>query len=292
MEQNLTASFDRCMRYKESSQLGKLLLDPARCVKNQLRQKFRNPSGTLETGAAFHLEEFHLVAGEAISEGIACHGVIEPNLTGAFLKLVKPGQTALDVGMHLGYFSTVFARLVGPQGTVHSFEPTPSTREIAALNTRQFKNITVHPNAMWSSHVKMTFNDYGVAHMAFNSAVSARLDEAIPPIHQFEVETITLDEFKECIGGKIDVIKIDAETAEMEILRGGRSTLLNDKPVVSLEVGDEAAQHGRSRGLVEEMISLGYRAWEFRDGAFVAHVVQDNYVYDNLIFAPKETSLG
>jgi hypothetical protein len=57
-------------------------------------------------------------------------------------------------------------------------------------------------------------------------------------------------------------------------------------------VGDEAGQAGRSRELVEEMISLGYRPWEFRAGTFVAHIPQDSYVYDNLIFAPKETPLG
>jgi len=292
MDSNLIQSFKSSLRYKSSSQLAKPFTSPRRFLNNQLRQRVRPRAGTLQIVHAFHMDRFHIVAGELVSEGIACYGIMESNLTGAFLNLIKPGQTALDVGMHLGYFSTLMARLVGPSGTVHSFEPTPSTRDFAAKNTEQFPNITVHPNAMWSHHEKMNFHDYGVVHMAFNSMSTARMEEQIESAREFEVEAISLDEFRDNTGEKIDVIKIDAENAELEIITGGQQTLLKDRPIVSLEVGDEATQAGRSRLLVETMVGLEFVPWEFNNGKFHKHAVRDKYVYDNLIFAPVERPLN
>src|SRR5438874_223792 len=48
----------------------------------------------------------------------------------------RPGQTVFDVGAHLGLFSVVMARLVGPTGRVVSFEPTPSIRRILERTVR------------------------------------------------------------------------------------------------------------------------------------------------------------
>ena len=269
----------------------KPLLNPCRFIRNQIRQKRRNTVGTVETVDTFHVQDFTIVAGETVSEGLACYGIMEPELTEAFLHLVKPGQTTVDIGMHLGYFTTLFAGLVGPSGKVHAFEPTPSTREIAARNTERFSNVTVHPNAMWSHHETMTFHDYGLAHMAFNSVTAARLDHEVLSVREHQVEAISLDEFREQLASRIDIIKIDAETAEEQILQGARNLLKTDQPIVTLEVGDEGTESGRSRKLIETLALMDYEAWEFAQGRFFKHVLQDNYTYDNLIFAPSERSL-
>ncbi len=39
--------------------------------------------------------------------------------------LVKPGDVVYDVGAHVGYFTIIFAKLVGPAGQVAAFEPFP-----------------------------------------------------------------------------------------------------------------------------------------------------------------------
>src|SRR5687767_16024020 len=54
----------------------------------------------------------------------------EPHTFGFLRAHCGQGQTALDIGAHLGLFSIVMARRVGPQGKVYSFEPTASTRGI------------------------------------------------------------------------------------------------------------------------------------------------------------------
>src|SRR5262245_64079544 len=37
--------------------------------------------------------------------------------------LLKPGDTAVDVGAHIGYFTMQMAAAVGPAGRVYAFEP-------------------------------------------------------------------------------------------------------------------------------------------------------------------------
>ena len=202
---------------------------------------------------------------------------------------MKPGGVVVDIGMHLGYYTTLFAGLVGSEGQVHAFEPTPSTREIAARNVRPFPQVSVHPEAVWSVVRTLSFRDYGPQWMAFNSFTNAKADGAPEP-KLFEVTTTTLDEFHSTLNRPVALLKIDAESAEAEIIAGGRALLAADRPLISLEVGDsDGAPTGRS--LVELLCGLGYVPWEFRDGGFHKHEARGVYAYDNLIFAPSSREL-
>lgn len=175
-DQELERRFKQCWNYRHAASWAKPMVNPARFLRNQLRHRFRPPQrGTLQRADAFHLDSFLLVAGECVSEEVASYGIYEPELTAAFLQLVRPGHVMVDIGMHLGYFSTLFASLTGQTGEVHSFEPTPSTREIARENVARFPTIRVYPFALWSSAQSMVFQDFGAQWMAFNSLSRARL---------------------------------------------------------------------------------------------------------------------
>jgi FkbM family methyltransferase len=196
----------------------------------------------------------------------------------------------VDIGMHIGYYTTLFACLVGPQGQVHAFEPTPSTREVAAHNVNRFPQVTVHPFAVWSSPGKLRFHDYGIEWMGWNSFTAAKAGSEVKPVRDLEVDTITLDQFRAKIGKQISLIKIDAESAEEAILTGGRHLLAEDRPLISLEVGDVGSATDSSKP-VKLLCSLGYRAWEFTGREFVLHQARESYAYDNLLFAPQGRKL-
>lgn len=290
--EELLARFRRCLRYQTAPSWEKIFIDPARFLRNQARKRGwprRAPGDTART-AAFHLDPFTVVEGEGVSREIESYGVFEPELTEAFLRLVRPGQCVVDIGMHLGYFTTLFARLVGPAGAVHAFEPTPSTREFARHNVGPFSNVTVHPQAVWHEEGTLTFHDYGLAWMAFNSFTAAK--QEMPAVARpFEVQTTTLDALREAVARPVAVVKVDAESAEAQIIRGAVKLMAQDRPLITLEVGDREGAPA-SRALVDLMKAHDYQAWEFRAGRFHPHERRESYEYGNLIFGPRGTDLA
>ena len=49
-------------------------------------------------------------------------GRYEPEKTEAVLDLVREGDVVYDIGAHVGYFTVLFSREVGPGGRVFAFE--------------------------------------------------------------------------------------------------------------------------------------------------------------------------
>lgn len=138
-----------------------------------------------------------------------------------FLRALKPGLRVLDVGAHIGYYTLLAARGVGPTGRVYSFECDPANfrflRHNVALNEMQSRVETIQKAAAEGAGVRPFF-----AHSA-NSLKSSLWDEGSSDA-PIAVETATVDEV---VGRheQIGVVKIDVEGAEVHALRGMRETL-------------------------------------------------------------------
>ena len=87
------------------------------------------------------------------------------------------------------------------------------------------------------------------------------------------------------------LVKIDAESAEKEILAGAMRFLKLDRPILTMEVGDFAG-NVRSQELLEMLRAEDYHPWEFVAGSFKPHQLQSTYTYDNLILAPAAVDLA
>ncbi len=73
-------------------------------------------------------------------------GYSEPE-TAAFVRnFLKPGMVFWDVGAHIGEYSLLAARQVGPEGKVEAIEPQPAIRHFLKTNVELngFQNIRVH----------------------------------------------------------------------------------------------------------------------------------------------------
>jgi hypothetical protein len=127
--------------------------------------------------------------------------------------------------------------------------------------------------------------------MGFNSFTAGKAGEALPAPREFEVQTTTLDSFRRTLSRAIALLKIDAESAEEAILSGATDLLAQDRPIISIEVGDTDGQSS-SRRPAELLCAAGYHAWEFSNGRFLPHALRQSYTYDNLIFAPQERRLA
>jgi FkbM family methyltransferase len=125
-------------------------------------------------------------------------------------------------------------------GKVYGFEPTPSTvsvlKKTIALNKAE-SNIEVIQAAVSDTTGKASFKIDRQPASVSNSLVEYNRTEKLETC---EVDVLSIDDFVAQRKIKIDFIKIDAEGAELSVLKGAQNTLLHQRPVMILALHPEA----------------------------------------------------
>ncbi len=227
---------------------------------------------------------FYLPEGNAIYY----YGFFEANLTNFLLNYLKDGDTVLDVGAHVGYYSMLASKLIGNTGQVHSFEPTPRTFNTLKENTISKGNVSVNNNAVLDQETEIEFVDYGPKFSAFNSFQKRTSEEMkfLSEPEKIKVKTISLDKYCNSKNIKPDFIKIDAEGAEHLILQAMLDIIKNIKPLITIEVAGEDEWKDNCSKSIEFLQNHGYIAYEIDINGFIKrHIQKDTYSYDNLLFA-------
>lgn len=149
----------------------------------------------------------------------------------------KEGDVVLDIGAYVGMFTVKAAKLVGETGKVIAIEPSPENYELLAQNCEGLDNVVLVKKAImsWTGPGRLYYSKSAAA----NSLVTRWK-------RHIEVETITLDSLIEELGlDKVDIIKIDAEGAELEVLTGAYKALAKGTRLVI------AAYHTAPNGKAE-----------------------------------------
>lgn len=130
------------------------------------------------------------------------------------LEGLRPDLTAVDIGAHIGSFSTAVCAAV-PGATVHAYEASPSTadwleRNVAAndLGDRLF----VHRRAVSDHDGELEIVDNGEA-SAHNGLTAPDGSGAI-----VSVPCVKFANIYDATGGRIDLVKCDAEGAEYGVI--------------------------------------------------------------------------
>lgn len=233
-----------------------------------------------------------VVIPEPVSVNILEHGYIEEGLTRTMLAILRPGMVLFDVGAHFGYYSMLGSWLVGPTGRVVSFEPTPSSLEVLRANTDALENADVEGVAVWSSEGSRIFTDFGSEFSAFNSFFGARLEEQGELSGTtFSVKTVSIDDYAERTSIRPDVVKVDAESSEMQVLQGMVVTLKEVRPALTLEAGDVGVEGAATTAdYITFLEGFGYVPFECSDRVLRRHAPRDRYAHLNLLFLPEERS--
>lgn len=150
----------------------------------------------------------------------------EAKTLAAFLALLRPGATVLDVGANIGLYTLSVAARVGPQGHVLAFEPDPAAarrlRENVALNA--FGNVTVVEAAATDACGTLPL------HRAGDSECSSLFDSGLAASAS-AVRVTTIDTEVERAGlARVDLLKLDVEGAELHALRGAQRLLTGPDP--------------------------------------------------------------
>jgi FkbM family methyltransferase len=229
---------------------------------------------------------------ERVSMTIYRYAYFERGLTHTVLKMLKPGMVFFDIGAHFGYYSLLASKLVGDTGSVHSFEPTPSTFEVLKQNTASKRNVKTNNLAMWSEPTIVKFRDYGVTFSAFNSINEDTVQDFMRDDilgAERDVRATTIDEYVASSNATPDFIKLDAEGAEMNIIEGMQNTLHRSRPMMTIEVGDDAkVEQSRSRAVLEAIIANDYEAFEIHNAEIKPHVLLPRYHYANILLVPTQ----
>ena len=169
-------------------------------------------------------------------------------------EIVQPGGTAIDVGANQGFFAFAFSKIAD---SVEAFEPNPDYAAFARrmLGTRTRVHQVALSNENGSAEFVVPVSEEGtVLHLGgYLKQATAQHSKAM----RFEVEVRTLDSYA---FRDVRVIKVDVEGSEMEVLEGGRETILRDRPPLIVEL--LTGTHADPVALTETICATyGYAAW-------------------------------
>jgi FkbM family methyltransferase len=221
--------------------------------------------------------------------------------------ILAPGDTVIDIGAHVGYFSMLAATLVGPGGRVFSFEPEPRNYAhlLDHIELNGACNVCPMHMAVGATPSIAEFfvnsdNDGGhalweVGRHPFNE--QTRLAPQSRKVYVTSLDTMFGDRDMR----SLKAIKIDAEGAEFAILVGARTLIAATRiPFIVAEINrfgleSMGASEQMLRGLMEEM---GYETYLFQPGGTaLVRMMPDqspetNYVFNVLFRHPQAPALA
>ena len=160
----------------------------------------------------------------------------EPDVATAMIRILAPGDVAIDVGANIGFFSLLMGLLAGPEGRVVSFEPADNNLPRMSANIRltQLANIIVVDKPASSIDEDVIF--YINSDTSAGNALWDPGDFHSNPLSRSHPKTIqmratTIDNEIDRLGLQVPkLIKVDTEGAEHQVLLGARR-LLEDRKV-------------------------------------------------------------
>ncbi len=198
----------------------------------------------------------------------------EPMTQATLLALVEVASTPctfLDVGAHMGLYSAMVKSVYGDGVRVRAFEPTPNTAELARRLAR------------------VNDLDYEVVELALSSApgeallyISEKAETSNSlqagfreSTEQVRVTVSTLDDY--CLEHAVtpSVMKVDVETFEPHVLRGGVLTLARHQPRIVFEMLPRSDRE-MTDSVLRLLESVGYSLYRATDGGWVRTPV-DSY---------------
>lgn len=170
--------------------------------------------------------------------------------------LLRPGMIAVDVGANVGIFTLLMARHVGPGGRVHAFEPHPELSRFLRSNVElnDFRSVCSCVVALVGGSDRECVA-YHVSPQGLH--VASTIYRTPEPWEILERPMLTLDRYfrKRRLRS---LIKVDAEGAELQILRGAEGILRRARPLIVCEV------HGKSMQVIGDSVEELF--------AFAAHL--------------------
>lgn len=173
------------------------------------------------------------------------------------------GDVVIDVGAHYGIYSVLMAARASK---VVAFEPDPYARAILTRNVRlNSKSRVVAIEEFACSDQEGQAILFSRAGNANSSFARSAVEKQSLPLEKISVPTITLDRYLAKHSLSPQAVKIDAEGAEIRILKGA-SQLLASEAAVLCELHPYAwAEFGNSLPELESLLACAGRKLRYLD---------------------------
>lgn len=191
------------------------------------------------------------LAGDNVNDRVvypymARHGLWEPLQTELITRLVRPGQTVMDIGAHIGYYTILLSKLVGADGVVYAFEPAPNNYEYLLQNVQlnDARNIRAH---------RLALVDHSGEETLYLSTENSGDHRLYPERGDAEsrVATDTLDERFPAQDFQVDFVKLDVQGAEPRVLAGMKRTVAANRRRLACLVEFDPVRLKRAAGSVQ-----------------------------------------
>lgn len=175
----------------------------------------------------------------------------EPYETQLILRQAKIGDTIVDVGANIGYYTVLLADKVGKNGKVYAFEPDKTNFEILVKNIKEnnLENVVAINAAVGKKEGELklhkseeNFGDHKLyedkptlpsLNPPSQNATDGHRNGGKDYLNEELVKIIKLDDYLK--DTKVDLIKIDTQGWEPEVIDGAKELIKKNKPIMFLE---------------------------------------------------------
>lgn len=205
---------------------------------------------------------------------------------------IQRGMTVLDIGAHHGFYTLLSARLVGSEGMVFAFEPSPRERKalLRHVSLNRCKNVKVQALALGAQKKEA---ELYVVEGSQTGCNSLRPPIVLSGTSCTPVRIMPLDDWlsEEKIG-RVDFIKLDVEGGELDVLRGATKLLdRRPRPVVLAEVQDirTLAWGYQAKDVIEHLRAKGYKWFCLAESGAIKELdIHQNEFDGNFVALPEE----
>jgi FkbM family methyltransferase len=220
-----------------------------------------------------------------------------------FQKLSDPAKTTLDIGANDGTYSMYLCRFAAQ---LYCFEPLPWLAGEMEKKFRDTKNVRVENCALGSKNETATIRIPVTKSRRYDtrSSLMGKFDsqiingEKVLEVKDVSVAVKRLDDFQL---NNVGFIKMDVEGFELEAIKGGRETILRNRPNLFIEIEQKHHADMPVADIFQYILELGYTGFFEFAGKFLPieqfeparhqAMAQDGVKHaycGNFVFLPKD----